>query len=104
MRSMQEILDVVFAHGYYAPRSEIYGSLAKYAYPGNRSWFMCDCLNYARDDKRITEEERTFARGEIREYIGGYSWMETFLEWKGCASSFTDRLAIYKNWDNRPRF
>src|SRR5690554_3155291 len=85
-RSVQEIFDAVIDAGFYTERTE----------------WMCFSLRGAYSNGVISVKEMEIAECEIDEYLGGYSLLETKLYHNDLPCEFPDRLAIYRNWSNRP--
>ena len=63
---------------------------------------MCNALRRASVTALITPEEFHFARSEIQNYLGAFGSLGGFLNFKGRPHEFADRLAIYKDWANKP--
>lgn len=66
------------------------------------SFGMCDSLRLAHSYGVISKGEWDSARRAIRAYLGGHIFLETKLYHNGLPCEFPDRLAIYRNWANRP--
>lgn len=65
--------------------------------------WMCLSLMDARDVKLISEKEYRQAREEIRAYLPPkYLFLRSVLEDNGLRGDFESRLAIYRDWANRP--
>ena len=88
MRTTQEIFDVVIDEGFYG-RDE-YG-------------FMCNALKRAYTVGSITPTECTDALIDIAKYLNAYPTLESLLVKSELPCAFPDRLAIYRNWANRPQ-
>lgn len=88
MRTTQEIFDVVIDEG-------IYGRTT--------SRFMCTALNEALWIGAITEDEHDIARKDVEDYLDGWFTLGAAVGMSGLPSSFSDILAIYRNWANRPQ-
>lgn len=65
---------------------------------------MCHSLKAAARLGIITKDEFVFANTEIRKYLGGFGSLGGLLGNKEQDWSFTARLAIYKDWANKPKF
>lgn len=87
-RSVQEIFDAVIDAGFYTERTE----------------WMCSSLRAAYFNGVISVKEMEIAGCAIYEYLGGYVFLETKLYHHDLPYEFPDRLAIYRNWSNRPSF
>src|SRR5690606_14666269 len=85
-RSAQEIFDAVIDAGFYTDSTD----------------WMCHSLELARRCGVISKEEKEIARREIRAYLGRFTLLETKLYHYSLPNQFSDRLAIYRNWANRP--
>ena len=89
MRSIQEVFNLAIAHAGYP---EVNG-------------YMCSAVAVLRRDNRISVEERDSTWYSIDDYLEPAK--SVFLEWalraKGLPSTPNDRLAIYKDWANRPK-
>ena len=85
-RSVQEIFDAVIDTGFYTEYE---------------NW-MCYSLESARSYGVISKKEEKIARREIRAYLGEYTLLETKLFHLGLPCKLSDRLALYRNWANRP--
>lgn len=66
------------------------------------SFGMCDSLKLAHSYGVISKEELDNARRAIKAYLGDYIFLETKLYHYGLPHEFPDRLAIYRDWKNRP--
>lgn len=93
VRSIQEIFNVVIEEGFYKSPS---------------CSLMCFALIDAFDAGVISSEEMDAAHEAIRNYLtqtGEYNpiFLKSALFLSGLPYSFEDRLAIYKDWDNRPK-
>lgn len=97
MRTVQGIFNVVIRKGFYTDDRF-------------STSFMCNALDTAWWDDVITGPEMFLALCEIRGYLrvlrkaGGRkcSALENALELVGLPNDFEARLAIYKDWKNRP--
>jgi len=99
MKNLQEIFNQAIDLGYYqGHRGKIY---------------MCFALSDMREDSVISAWECFRARRKIKQYMyeidhakSGYSYactLELSLHRRGLPCEDNDRLAIYKDWKNRPR-
>lgn len=66
------------------------------------SRWMCNALDTTYEAGHITFEELNAALDEIALYIKGSVLLSNFLAQRGIPCSFSDRLAIYQNWENKP--
>jgi hypothetical protein len=73
-------------------------------YSEGQQELMCHALQQAAYDGVITEAEWCAARGEINGYLRGFGSLGGFLDKNGHPFYFTDRLAIYLDWANKPTF
>lgn len=87
-RSVQEIFDAVIDKGFYTERED----------------YMCLCLQGAYSEGVISKKEMRKAGRSIKSYLGRYPALESMLLDHGFPRKFSDRLYIYRNWANRPRF
>ena len=87
-RSVQEIFDAVIDAGFYTVYTD----------------FMCFSLRRACSKGVISVKEMEIAWCAIDEYLGGYAFLESKLYYYNLPYEFYDRLAIYRNWSNRPSF
>ena len=85
-RSVQEIFDAVIDGGFYTEHCDC----------------MCFSLEGALRAGVISKEEGRIADREISEYLDPYPLLKSKLHWHGLPSKFSDRLAIYRDWKNRP--
>lgn len=83
--NVQEVFDKVIAAGYY-----------------EKQRLMCFALRAALDEYLISEEEFKQATTEIKGYLGAWGSLGGMLLRTNLDPSFEARLAIYKNWANRP--
>lgn len=93
MRTVQEVFNDVIDEGFYFDEST-YGKSARH---------MCGALYYAWYNGHITEAEYQRADAEIREYLQDHAFLRYALEVTGLPHEYEDRLAIYRNWANRPK-
>jgi len=84
--SVQEIFDAVIDAGFYTERLD----------------WMCHSLDGAYFNGVISVKEKEIARRAIKAYLGDYIFLETKLYHFGLPHEFPDRLAIYRDWKNRP--
>lgn len=87
-RSVQEIFDVVIGEGFYT----------------KHSYWMCPSLRSAFVEGVISRKEMVKARREIEIYLGPHYTLESRLYFHDLPCKFSDRLAIYRDWANRPSF
>lgn len=106
MRSLQEIFNVAIDAGVYYPH---YGGTAECG--AYRSEFMCNALHSISGSfgvELITDAEYEYAVAEIQAYIREYTEDDCtlcmILKEQGKPYNFEARLAIYKDWANRPRW
>lgn len=93
-RTLQEIFNVVIDKGYYK----------EFGVRG--SSFMCNALFGAYCADVITRKEHDKALDAIGNYIDKYTsdiTLKSALINLNRPYNFSDRLAIYRNWKNRPR-
>ena len=88
MRTTQEILNAVIASGHYRKES-----------PAPE---MCISLINAWKDRVITHTEYKQAFIEIQDYIRGFAFLSTALAANDLHADRPSRLALYKDWENRP--
>lgn len=88
MTDVQAIFNKVIASG-------------RYSESGTR--FMCTALTLCLRQCLLPHEEVMLAKNEIDQYIGDYQTLGRVLEDSGLPFMFKDRLAIYKDWANRPK-
>jgi len=88
MKTTQEIFDLVIDQGFYTTETSMY---------------MCWALDKALRLGDITKEEHCIATKEIEDYLDGWFTFQTALRESGLPRSFQNRLAIYRNWANRPQ-
>lgn len=102
IRPMQKLLNIAIETGTYHPE---YGTAECGAH---RSEFMCIALKTVSNIGLITDAEYAYAVDEIqayiREYTEDYYTLCMVLEDQGKPNNFEARLAIYKDWANRPRW
>lgn len=87
MKTVQEIFDLVINARYYNETEDL----------------MCLSIAYAKNRELITEGECQSALNEIDNYLGNVVSLRFFLLCHGEDPSFERRLAIYKDWENRPK-
>lgn len=85
--SVQETFDKVINAGIYA---------------SNSIGLMCYALLEAACDGVISKEEMKAAKAEIKEYLGANGSLGGKLLFNNMPYTFEHRLAIYKDWANRP--
>lgn len=88
MSDVQAIFDKVIASGRYAE---------------GITTFMCTALSLCLNHNLLTHGEVLIAKNEIDSYLGGYHTLGRALEDNGLPYFPKDRLAIYKDWENRPK-
>lgn len=91
-RDIQDIFNAVIDGGHYTENSS-----------GN-AW-MCESLERAYKGGSIGRREYRKAKNEIFFYLGGfsgYATLEGALWFNDLGHGFEERLAIYRNWANRP--
>lgn len=84
--NVQEVFDKVIAAGYYNTHRPV----------------MCPSLELAKTDGLITDAEELLAKAEIKGYLGAWGTLGGMLLHANLDPSFVARLAIYKDWVNRP--
>ena len=103
MKSIHEIFNAVIEGGHYGgPYPSIEGRL--------RERYMCFALQRASDKELITYEEAQFAASCIEEYLScllpdrrHVLTLMSALRDNGLPYSQEDLLAIYQDWENRPK-
>lgn len=88
---VQAIFDTVIGAGIYPQISD----------------YMCNALDYAASTGLITLKDASRARRAIRQYSGSglrgyYGTLKCALEAHGLPGMRAHRLAVYKDWANRP--
>lgn len=101
MKTTQEIFNLAISTGLYGPDA------VRILCPDNK-WrdakrHMCFSLQHLYYSKQITNEEYAQADREINRYLREFGYLPSALEANSLPSSFQDRLAIYKDWENRPK-
>lgn len=100
-RTVQQLFDAVIDGGFY---SEDY---SRYDEPCPPSAWMCCAVISANKAKCITSAEAEKMRRAIHRYMGslfiGAGTLSTALRNAHQPAGFNDRLAIYRDWKNRPR-
>jgi hypothetical protein len=91
-KTTQAVFNIVIDKGHYGT-----GAL-------HRSDFMCIALKLAYDNGHITTKDYNTALAEIDTYIDSptTSVLKNYLIERDLYYSFNDRLAIYRDWANRP--
>lgn len=84
---VQKIFDKVIERGHYTRRFD----------------WMCINLEVAEYYDVINKEQEEIARQSIKEYLGFYVTLSMALSDSYLDASFAGRLAIYKDWVNRPK-
>lgn len=88
MRSIQQVFDTVIAHDLYNEHTE----------------YMCIALDNAYSSDVISYDERIAATEAINEYIQGSTTLRfALLKDYDVITDFPERLAIYRNWEGRPK-
>ncbi len=96
----QEILNLVIDGGFYTESKET----------PSKTVFMCIAIKYAMIAGAVSEADYNATRETIDEWlcnVGDYSKdvvLEDVLEEVGIPNTYEERVKIYRNWDNRPRF
>lgn len=85
-RSVQEIFDAVIDGGFYTERED----------------YMCFSLKGAYSEGVISKKEMRIAGRSIKSYLGRRYSLEAVLLEHGLPRKFSDRLALYRDWANRP--
>lgn len=88
MKTIQGIFDAVIDRGFYDSKA---------------TTFMCWALDDALNLNVITKVEHHIATNEIQNYLNGWVTLQSALQRYDLPHSFPDRLAIYRNWANRPQ-
>lgn len=91
MRDIQTIFNVVIEAGLYPQQ------------PSKTSHdLMCFSLSTGVVAKVISVKEYVFAKAQIECYLGDYGLLAVALEKAELSGCIQDRLAIYKDWENKP--
>lgn len=100
-RTVQQLFNAVIDGGFY---SEDYN---RYDEPFPPSEWMCCAVSSANRAKCITDAEAEKMRRAINRYMSSLSisagTLSTALWHNNKPGTFNDRLAIYRDWKNRPR-
>jgi len=83
--NVQNVFDKVIDSGLYAEKQ-----------------LMCHAVKQAWADHVINCEEKAVALAEIKSYLKGYGSLAAALDNKKLAWDYSSRLAIYKDWTNKP--
>lgn len=86
--NVQQVFDTVILKGFY----------------NDHHTLMCHSLKAAARHGIISKDEFVLADSEIRKYLGGFGSLGGLLSNKEQDWSFAARLAIYKDWANKPKF
>ena len=86
---VQNVFDKVIEAGLYGETTDV---------------LMCKALRFAKAASIVSEQEFNLANVEIRKYLGGFGSLGGLLSNKEQDWSFAGRLAIYKDWANKPKF
>lgn len=101
---VQQIFNAVIAAGYYSEH-EVYdaGEISAYG-PGDKRDFMCGALRIALHFGVISAGKYVLAKKAVSLYMdqSDRAYLESALKEAGMPSSFEYRLALYKDWANRP--
>lgn len=84
---VQKIFDKVIESGHYRSKFGL----------------MCLSLQEARYCDAINKKQKEIAKQSIKEYLGFYPTLVMALRGNNLDASFASRLAIYKDWANRPK-
>lgn len=93
-RSTQDVFNAVIDGGYYTEDTTTLSEK-----------YMCLAITMARSNSVITGKEAYAARKELAGYLGHYSVLSVLshhLRTNNLPSAFTDCLAVYQDWANRP--
>lgn len=100
-RTVQQLFDAVIDGGFYSATWE------RWDEPFPPSEWMCCAVTSANRAKCITDAEDEKLRRAIERYMCslclGAGTLSTALRAVGKPALFSDRLAIYRDWKNRPR-
>ena len=88
MTDVQDIFDKVIVYGRYAE---------------GITTFMCTALSLCLRSDILDYAEVLIAKNEIDHYLGGYHTLGRALDDNDLPCKPKDRLAIYKDWANRPK-
>lgn len=66
---------------------------------------MCESVSLARSDGILNDQEALLLLDTLHSYLvpNGYVWLYAALLANGLPHGSADRLAIYRNWENRPK-
>lgn len=99
LRTVQQLFNVVIDSGHYSNTNP-------YTAEKGSAW-MCCAVGDAYEEHLITYDEREKVLRAINGYLhsmyGGQGLLRTALNENGLPCEFNDRLAIYRDWKNRPR-
>lgn len=102
MKTTQEIFNLAIAIGLYGknPHQVIQcpDGIERLSTP-----HMCFALISLEFSGQITFCEHYQAETEIQEYLANWGYLEEALRANDLPSNFQDRLAIYMDWENRPK-
>lgn len=100
-RTVQQLFNAVIDGGFYSD------ALNRYDEPFPPSEWMCCAVTSANRAKCITDAEAEKLRRAIERYMIslclGAGTLSTALRAVNKPASFSARLAIYRDWKNRPR-
>ena len=102
MKTTQEIFNLAISTGLYSDSVKRYvkcsDGIERLSTP-----HMCFALISLEYSGQITPDEHYQAVMEIEKYLTDWGYLEEALVSNDLPSSFQDRLAIYKDWENRPK-
>lgn len=102
MRTTQEIFNLAISTGLYSDGVKRYvecpDGIERLSTP-----HMCFALISLEFSGQITFCEHYQAETEIQEYLANWGYLEEALLSNDLPFSFKDRLAIYMDWENRPK-
>lgn len=95
---VQDVFNQVIDAGYYR-----HWRVGEFEHlPINFSEFMCVSLTLAEEDGVISRRQFRCAVVELRRYLKGHSALASKLCDNKLPRDFESRLAIYRDWANRP--
>ena len=112
MRSIQKVFDIVINHGYYNPylrKHYCMDSMIPLSSDGHRrSYYMCNALNFAEQDRLITLDEYYQNTNAIQNYLQS-SCRTTITAsivqvWRihNLVCEPIDLVRLYRDWESRP--
>ena len=110
-RSIQEIFNIVIESGCYGEHQYYKSDNKQYVYDDERDWsedvrdYMCGALKVAFLRELISYDEFEYVKAEIQKYLKplNLGYLSAALKDAGLPNDFNAKLAIYKDWANRPK-